>query len=344
MIHYTVGNVLESDAQALINTVNTEGVMGKGIALQFKKAFPANFKHYEQACKTKELAIGNLFVYRDSNLHIGEKLIINFPTKTTWRKPSEYTYIEAGLEDLLRVIKVYHIQSVALPPLGAGNGGLIWERVKQIIEKKLSTIDIDIYVYEPSVVISKAQYAERVKLTEARALLLYVLYDLVKHEEFVSVFSCTKICYFLQQFGAQKYLKLDFKPNFYGPYADKVRFLVSSLNGSYVMGYSDMDKKPFEPLSIVMNGYDSVYNYIEQSPELRNIAQNTTSFLKGFYSDFSLELLSSINYIMETHKTGNKNIIVKELQQWNTRKQTIFSDERYVDIALRHLSSLHSNK
>lgn len=127
MITYVKGNILESNAQALVNTVNTMGVMGKGIALQFKKAFPTNYKAYHEASKKLKVEIGKMFVTRDSNLQTGEKIIINFPTKDSWRKPSEYEFIEKGLQDLIKVIEEYKIQSIAIPPLGAGNGGLKWE-------------------------------------------------------------------------------------------------------------------------------------------------------------------------------------------------------------------------
>ena len=115
MINYIKGNILESPAEALVNTVNTAGVMGKGIALQFKKAYANNYKAYVEACKKNEIAIGRLFIFRDSNLISGEKYIINFPTKTDWRKPSEYSYIDAGLDDLIRVLDEYKVKSVAKP-------------------------------------------------------------------------------------------------------------------------------------------------------------------------------------------------------------------------------------
>ena len=150
MIHYTTGNIFESDAQSLVNPVNTVGVMGKGLALQFKKAFPDNFKTYVEACKHKEIAVGKLLVTKDRNLTSGEKIIINFPTKQDWRNSSEYSYIEEGLDDFLRIIEKEKITSVALPPLGAGNGGLEWEKVKRIMERKLCTLNIDVYVYEPT--------------------------------------------------------------------------------------------------------------------------------------------------------------------------------------------------
>jgi len=339
MIHYFTGNILESSAEALVNTVNTQGIMGKGIALQFKKAYPSNFKSYLEASKKGELHIGKLFVSRDSNITSGEKIIINFPTKKDWRKPSEYAFIEEGLDDLIRVIEKNNIKSLAIPPLGSGNGGLEWQRVKRIIDEKLSHLDIEIFVYEPSKEIAEHLKAERIRLTDARALLLYVLYDLVKNGEYVSEFSSEKVCYFLQRFGARKYFKLTFKPYFYGPYSGKVRYVLNALNGSYITGYSDMNKKPFEPLTLAADGYETVSDYIENKTILYDIAEKTINFLTGFYSDFALELLSSIDYIAIKNKTVNKEIISKELENWNDRKRTLFSNPKYLDISIRHLSA-----
>ena len=339
MIKYITGNILKSDAQALVNTVNTVGVMGKGIALQLKKAFPSNFKAYSEACNKKEIEIGKLFVTRDSNLETGEKIIINFPTKKDWRKPSEYSYIEEGLIDLIKIIKKYEIRSIAIPPLGAGNGGLEWERVKKRIEEKLAVLDIEIYVYEPTAQIKEFLKKERVKLTDARALLLYVLYDLVKDGEYVSEFSSEKVCYFLQKFGAEKYFKLEFIPNFYGPYSGKVRFILNVLNGSYIMGYSDMNKKPFEPLTLIADGYETVTDYVNNNKVLKEIALKTTTFLKGFYSDFALELLSSINYIVDRDKSFDSEIVSQKLEEWNNRKRSMFSNPKYINISLRHLQT-----
>jgi O-acetyl-ADP-ribose deacetylase (regulator of RNase III) len=337
MIKYQTGNILESDAQALINTVNTVGVMGKGIALQFKKAYLNNYKAYAEACKRKEVVVGKLFVIKDSNLNSGEKYIINFPTKTDWRKPSEYSYVESGLDDLIRVLNDKKIKSVAIPPLGSGNGGLEWEKVKKIIEKKLNHLNIDIIVYEPTHFIKETLKKERVKLTDARALLLYVLYDLVRNGEYVSEFSSEKICYFLQRFGAKRYFKLNYAPNFYGPYSGKVRFLLNVLNGSYLMGYSDMSKKPFEPLTLVSNGLESVTIYIESNPELYTIAKKTIGFLTGFYSDFALELLSSIDFISTDKNTFDKDVINEQLENWSDRKRSMFSNPRYIEISLNQL-------
>ena len=339
MIEYVKGNILDSEVEAIINTVNTVGVMGKGIALQFKKAFPSNYKSYSEACKNKEVKVGEMFVTKDSNIHSGEKIIINFPTKQHWRNPSEYLYIEKGLEDLINVIDQYQIKSIAIPPLGAGNGGLNWGKVKKIIEEKLSQLDIKILIYEPTSHIAEKLKKERVKLTDARAMLLFVLYDLVKNGEYVSEFSSEKVSYFLQRFGAKKYFKLEFTPNFYGPYSGKVRYVLNVLNGSYVMGYSDMNKKPFDPLTLVSDGYNEVENYINSKPELKKIATDTTDFLNGFYSDFALELLSSMDFIADKEKTFDKDIITNKLSEWSDRKQSMFSNPKYIDISIRHLKS-----
>jgi O-acetyl-ADP-ribose deacetylase (regulator of RNase III) len=337
MIRYTKGNILESDAQALVNTVNTVGVMGKGVALQFKNAFPNNFKVYENACKRKEVAIGKMLVTKDCNLSSGEKIIINFPTKKDWRKSSEYSYVEDGLDDFLKVIENYQIKSVAIPPLGAGNGGLMWEKVKQILERKLSALSIDVMVYEPDSAIKEFLKTERVKLTEARALLLYVLHDLVRNGEFVSEFSSEKVCYFLQKFGAEKYFKLKFEPKFYGPYSGKVRYVLKHLNGSYLTGYSDMNKKPFEPLMLVADGYEAVNSYVTSRAELNDIATKATTFLNGFYSDFALELLSSIDFISAENHTFDKQIISQKLSEWNVRKRSMFSNQEYINFTVDYL-------
>jgi O-acetyl-ADP-ribose deacetylase (regulator of RNase III)/uncharacterized protein YwgA len=334
-----IGNIFESNSQAIVNTVNTVGVMGKGIALQFKKAYPNNFREYYKACKRNEVVVGKVFLTHDYDLLSGEKIIVNFPTKKDWRKPSEYSYIVDGLNDLVDVIKEHKIKSIAIPPLGAGNGGLEWGQVKNIIEQKLGNLDIEVTVYEPTVYIKEQLKKERVKLTDARALLLYVLFDLVRNGEYVSEFSSEKICYFLQRFGSKKYFKLDFEPNFYGPYSGKVRFVLNVLNGSYIMGFSDMNKKPFDPLTLISDGYVKVQNHVESNPELFDIANKTMRFLDGFYSDFALELLSSLDCISLKQKTLDREIIIEELKEWNSRKRSMFSDQRYIDITIKHLEN-----
>jgi O-acetyl-ADP-ribose deacetylase (regulator of RNase III) len=149
MINYVKGILLESPAVALVNTVNTVGVMGKGIALQFKKAFPHNFEVYREASRTGQVNIGKILAVTDRNLLYGDKLILNLPTKTHWRLPSEYDYIAAGLVVLRNYLLTHHVASVAIPALGCGNGGLDWLKVKLMIEDGLGNIEIPVWVYEP---------------------------------------------------------------------------------------------------------------------------------------------------------------------------------------------------
>ena len=149
MITYVIGNLLESPAVALVNTVNTVGVMGKGIALQFKKAFPHNFAVYGEACKNGELKIGKILAVKDRDLLWGEKLILNLPTKTDWRLPSEYAYIERGLVALRDYLIIHHVERLAIPPLGCGNGGLDWLKVKPMIADAMEGIELPFWIYEP---------------------------------------------------------------------------------------------------------------------------------------------------------------------------------------------------
>jgi O-acetyl-ADP-ribose deacetylase (regulator of RNase III) len=339
MIEYVKGNILNSDTQALVNTVNTEGVMGKGIALRFKESFPQNFKEYRKACEANAISIGKLFVTKHHNLS-GEKIIINFPTKQKWRNPSEYAFIEKGLEDLIRVIREYNIKSIALPPLGAGNGGLNWQAVKKMIENKLSGLNIKIVIYEPTEKILENLKKERVKLTDARALMLYLCYELVKQGEFVSEFSAEKICYFLSRFGADKWLKLKFQPKFYGPYSGKVRYLLKQLNGSYITGFGEMNTKAFEPLLLVNDGYEDVCAFIDKNKELKEIAEKTAEFLDGWYSDFALELLSTIDFIMNSEQIKEKERIIERLNHWSERKKEKFTNPYHIDLAVEHVERL----
>lgn len=339
MIYYKTGDLFESNAYALVNTVNTVGVMGKGIALQFKKLFPNNYKAYYKACKDKELIIGKLFIVNDESILTGKKLIINFPTKTDWKKPSEYSYITEGLKALKVIISKKNIKSIAIPPLGAGNGGLKWSKVKLLIEEELNEVDCDIYIYEPNAKIIEVMKNERIKLTPARAMLLSVLYDLVRNGEFVSEFAAEKVAYFLQIFGAKDSFKLEFKPYFYGPYSGKVRHVLYRMNGSYIMGYSTKDKKPFEELGLVPNGEKIVSDFLSMNENLKykQIADKTKEFLQGFYSPFGLELLSTIDYIKTSKKDISLDNIGNELDNWSNRKRSLFHNSRFIEIANRKI-------
>lgn len=145
------GNIFESNTEAIVNTVNCVGVMGKGLALQFKKKYPENFMAYKNACDLGQVKVGKMFVYKANTL-FGNKYIINFPTKKHWRNPSKLEYIVAGLDDLIEIIKSNEIKSIAIPPLGCGLGGLDWVIVKRLIVSKFLDCNlhetVDIYLFE----------------------------------------------------------------------------------------------------------------------------------------------------------------------------------------------------
>lgn len=349
MIRLIKGNLLESEAQALVNTVNTVGVMGKGIALQFKEAYPNNYALYRKACKKNEIRVGQMFVTEENGIYHGKKYIVNFPTKTTWRKPSEYSYIESGLEDLRNKIISYKWKSIAIPPLGSHNGGLNWDRVKDLIMKALADVPCDVLLYEPSDAIVERMKAEKVKLTPARAMLLYMLCDLTSQGEFVSEFASEKIAYFLQRFGAADIFKLKFKQYYYGPYSGKVRFVLHYLNGSYIKGVGQMEQRAFAPLWLTADTIDVVQKFFAR-PENKvylDICKKTASFLSGFYSNYLLELISTVDYILSNEKDlyGWKQmdsetvlkLVVMHINAWSERKKYLFNNTEHVMLVLKHL-------
>lgn len=351
MIQYVKGNLLESEADALVNTVNTVGVMGKGIALQFREAFPENYRVYRNACRQNLFHIGDILVVPDSNLELGNKLIVNFPTKTDWRLPSEYQYIEQGLKKLRETIITRHIHSIAIPPLGSHNGGLDWLIVKQMIEHSLGDLDCMVYLYEPSDAIIERMKSERVKLTPARAMLLALFSDMITNGEFASVFAAEKLIYFMQRFGAKDIFKIDFQPYYYGPYSGgKVAHVLYRMNGSYIKGMGGMDNRPFDYIWLIDGAGSEACKFIDDYKDyrLRRICDKTMLFLHGYYSYSSLELLSSVDYLLEnapslanwrdSDKGTTLDTLEIEMQNWSERKEQMFKRSLLAE-ALDYLSN-----
>ena len=337
MIRFVEGNIFDAHTDAIVNTVNLVGVMGKGLALQFKERFKHNYSEYKIACKNGTIAIGHSLVVEEY-MQNRRFLIINFPTKNHWRNPSKYEYVEKGLDNLIDIILEYDIKSIAIPPLGAGNGGLDWKRVRQIIIERMSQIECEILVYEPGHV--SQSVAKSVSLTPARALMLYIL-NRVRQEGYdVTTFAAVKGVYFLQKFGATDIFRLKFVPYFYGPYSDAVRHVLHGLDGAYVRGFSDMSKKPFEPFGLIEERISEVVSTVENDRLLSDIANRTCSFLDGNWDDFSLELLSSVDYIMSQSPEDTVGEIYAKLCAWNDRKKQLFSDRQLIESAYKYLSEV----
>lgn len=338
---YQKGNLLSAPVEALVNTVNTVGVMGKGIALQFKERFPQNFQAYKKACSNGEMQIGTMFMFTEATTD-GEKIIINFPTKKEWYRKSQYNFIEEGLKDLAKVLKEKQIKSIAIPPLGCGNGGLNWNIVKQMIEKYLADINgVEIIVFEPDEavkeVLQKEQISKHSKLTNARAMLLYALFWYEQFGEDTTVFTANKIAYLLQESGEN--LKLSFVQHHYGPYAQAVEKVLYALNGTYLSGLEQMTAKPFEPLQLNYNRKEEVDEYVANNlSSVQNARLNNVfKLLTGFESTFSLELLTSVYYLMSHEKLSTPEKLSQAIKSWNQQKATKITDE-YIHIAFEHIN------
>jgi O-acetyl-ADP-ribose deacetylase (regulator of RNase III) len=347
-MRFVKGNLLEADAQALVNTVNTVGVMGKGIALQFREEFPNNYREYTAACKRKELQPGKLLVVKEPTLK-GEKIIINFPTKTEWYKKSTYEYVEEGLKALVQTIKDYGIKSIAIPPLGCGNGGLKWEKVKPMMEEYLGPLaDVDVLVYEPNETVKKIlkeQSAKKeVKLTPARAMLLYALFYYETLGENSSLFVANKLAYFLKRLGEKSLGKLKFEASHYGPYSTGVEHMLYQLNGKYLKGLEQMSAKAFEPLEMQYNTLQELSEYTKKdlSTEQRMRLKNLITLIDGFQSALSLEILATVDFVKDTKKVTKQEDIVAAIHNWSDRKKNLFI-EKYIQIAIHHLNE-YSNR
>lgn len=350
MIRFGTGNLLESDAEALVNTVNTVGVMGKGIALMFKEAFPANFKAYAAACKAGHITVGKMFVTERADMY-GPKWIINFPTKRHWRHPSKLEWVREGLHDLKKVLRDNKISSVALPPLGAGNGGLDWSDVKREIVDVLGDLqDVDVQVFEPTRAyqnVAKRDGAQ--SLTPARAIIA----ELVRRY-WVLDLECTllevqKLAWFAERvIGALRVedpLKLEFQANRYGPYADNLRHLLNSLDGSYLHCEKRLgDAGAFDVIWFDQDKRDAIESYLKSTgKEYLPVIEATSRIIDGFESPLGMEALATIDWLLRREQTPPTLEAVRDgVRRWPggaeaaKRKTRIFDDE-LIEITLSRL-------
>ena len=351
MITFTTGNLLDARVEALVNTVNTVGVMGKGIALMFKDAFPENFRDYEAACKRKEVSVGKMFVTERHDL-VGPKWIINFPTKKHWLHPSRMEWITAGLDDLQRVILDKGIHSIALPPLGSGNGGLKWQEVRPLIEAALGSLSgVNIIVYEPtSRYQNVSKHAGVEKLTPARALVA----ELVRRY-WIPGIECTlleiqKLAYFLERTILDRHLDnpldLRFSANRYGPYADRLKHLLDALDGSYLHAEKRLaDASPFDVIWFDDAKKDKVTAFLT-TPEAkvyRAALEDAAAIIDGFESPLGMELLATVDWLLHRGLADSSVSSIREaLRNWpggdgaGERKLKLF-DDRLIELALERL-------
>lgn len=351
MIKFAQGNLLEADAEALVNTVNTVGIMGKGIALMFRDRFQDNYRRYVLACKASEVRIGRMFVTEPNELD-GPCWIVNFPTKKDWRHPSRLEWVREGLVDLRRFLLEHHVRSVALPPLGAGNGGLDWiADVRPQIEEILGDLDIDVIVYEPTSAyqnVAKRTGVER--LTPARALVAELVrrYWVLGME--CSLLEVQKLAWFLQRVitrhsSTGNPLKLKFAANKFGPYAHNLTKLLDGLDGSYLRSEKRIaDAGPLDVIWFDDMRKDQVQAYLRSEAKAYGPAlDETNALIDGFESPFGMELLATVDWLLhEENVAPTSEAVLGGLARWRhdggaARKVRLF-DERAVNIALQRLA------
>jgi O-acetyl-ADP-ribose deacetylase (regulator of RNase III) len=339
MLEFKRGDILTENVEALVNTVNCVGVMGRGISLQFKKAFPANFHAYADACRRGDLQPGRLFVYETNQL-TNPRFIINFPTKRHWRGKSRLEDIDAGLRALADVMRERDIRSIAIPPLGCGLGGLDWRDVRPRIEAALQPFDdLRIVVFEPSGApdasdMPKSRAVPR--MTPGRAALVGLIcrYQAGLMDPFVTLLEAHKLMYFLQEAGQP--LRLKFVQAPYGPYAENLRHVLHEIEGHLISGYADGGDSPEKHLELVPGAVDDASAFLAADRNLRERFDRVASLVEGFETPFGLELLSTVHWVATRGDVSTVDEVVEQVYRWDERKRRF--SERQIGLALNVLA------
>lgn len=338
MIEFKVGDILNADVEAIVNTVNCVGIMGKGIALQFKMKYPENYNYYKKTFNQGRMMIGKMLVF-ETNLNHNPKFIINFPTKRHWKGKSSLQDIKKGLDSLIVEIKRLKIKSIAIPALGSGLGGLNWNEVKSIISDALNTLpEVIIWVYEPSYVPEAKSIVvntKKPKLTLAKALLIKLLqvYQVLGYPH--SLLEIQKLMYFINQ--VENELKFSFVKSKYGPYDKNINFLLQARENHYTRGFGDGVQRA--EITLLDNAIAEANNYLNnQSKYVQNVKRIET-LVDGFETPFGMELLSTVHWVAVNECNNPKydsEEVISTVHQWSERKQKLFKPE-HIRVALNHL-------
>lgn len=323
MIRYTTGDILKAEAEALVNTVNCVGIMGRGIALQFKEIFPANFKAYAAACKREEVQPGRMFVF-DTGALTSPRYIVNFPTKRHWRGKSRVEDVEAGLVALVDEVRTRGICSIAIPPLGSGLGGLDWSQVRPLIERAFAILpEVEVQIFEPAgaPADSRANRSTEVpKITAGRAALVALMrrYLSALLDPSISLLEVHKLMYFLQAAGEP--LRLRYVKAPYGPYAENLRHVLRAVEGHLVSGYADSGDAPDKPLSLVPGAVEEAERFLNVHAATHARLDRTAALVEGFETPYGLELLSTVHWVATREGAASIPEITGAVHRWSTRK------------------------
>lgn len=341
MIELTSGDILKDDSDAIVNTVNCVGIMGRGIALQFKNAWPENFKAYEAACKREEVQPGRMFIY-DTEQLAAPRYIINFPTKRHWKGKSRMQDIDTGLEALVRDIARLGIRSIAIPPLGSGLGGLEWEDVRPRIEAAMQAVpDVRVRIFEPKGApqADKMQHSRDVpRMTAGRAALVELVNRYMQGllDPAISLLEVHKLMYFMQVAGEP--LRLNYVKAPYGPYAENLRHVLQKIEGHMVAGYADGGDDPTKPLTVVPGAIEEAGAFLAEHVGTRARFDRVGDLVEGFETPFGLELLSTVHWVATQGEPGAVvEDVVRETHAWNDRKKQF--TPRQIGIALNVLDA-----
>ncbi len=326
MIEITEGNIIETNAEALVNTVNCVGYMGKGIALQFKKAFPENFKAYNRACNAGEVHPGKMFVFEIVAL-VNPKYIINFPTKRHWRGKSRLEDIEAGLQALIQEIRDRKITTVAVPPLGCGLGGLDWEEVRPMIKSAFAELpQVKVHLFPPLGAPEAKTMPVRTphpRMTAARALFIKLMEHYGQFAYRLTLLEIQKLAYFLQEAGEP--LKLKYEGAFYGPYAHNLNKVLEMLEGHFIRGYGDTQKPDVE-IELLPDAPEYADRFLAKHHEKQARLEKVATLIEGFETPYGMELLSSVHWVA-THgedEVEDSEEAIQHVHGWNERKKRMF--------------------
>lgn len=333
MIEIAKGNILGADAEALVNTVNCIGFMGKGIALQFKQAFPANFKAYEAACHAGQVVPGRMFIFDNARL-INPRYVINFPTKRHWRGKSRIADIRSGLKALMADIRRLGVRSIAVPPLGCGLGGLDWREVRPLIEKAFSELpDVRVLLFEPvgtPEATAMPVRTARPHMTPARALFIKLMDAYAALEYSRTLLEVQKLAYFLQEAGEP--LRLKYEAGHYGPYATNLNKVLELMEGHFIRGYGD-SQKPNAEIELLPGAVEEATSFLAGKSESLARLERVARLIEGFETPYGMELLATVHWV--AHRGGPKSdapasdagAAIDQIHAWNPRKQQVFKPE-----------------
>jgi O-acetyl-ADP-ribose deacetylase (regulator of RNase III) len=345
MIKNTRGNLLAAPAEALVNTVNTKGIMGKGIALQFRQAFPQMFKDYERACKYERVTLGTMDVHDLGGLAGGPRWIINFPTKGHWKTKSRMEDVESGLEDLIAKIRKLGIKSIAVPPLGCGNGGLPWNEVRPLIEAAFSQVpEVEVLLYAPvetPEAVAMPNRTERPPMTQGQAALIALIDRYLKGllDPVVSLLEVHKLMYFLQAAGQD--LRLNFEAKQRGPFAANLRHVLIRMESHYTTGYGDGKDLPDTRIELLPGAVESTQGLLGTGAEISTRMDRVADLIEGYEDPYGMELLSSMHWVM-AHNAGAREakvVAIESVLSWNPAKRKRLKPE-HLDKAWERLTAL----